>query len=280
MENILLICVNYGSYDVMHQYLKSIDIATRSVTDMCKIEVAVVDNTPDNYQDVDLSSYVFSGRVFPFHINYGYMGGAVKALEEMGETYTKGFDYVIISNVDLVLSDSFFKDLLQISQDNIGWVVPAIYRINYNNANENPFLLNKPSKLKYNLLMLLYKYPILNGLYTKYFSTRKRVKYKNNRDTLDTFGGEIYAGLGSLFIFTRQFVKKNYPLTFPSFMYGEELFYGEMVRSMGLKTYYVPNIKAYDICGISTGKLTNSRLCKMNLDSMKIIKTYLYNKRK
>jgi len=53
---------------------------------------------------------------------------------------------------------------------------------------------------------------------------------------------KIYAGHGSIMIFTKAFMMKNLDLEFPAFMYGEEIFFAELVRLSHLETIYVPNI--------------------------------------
>ena len=55
-------------------------------------------------------------------------------------------------------------------------------------------------------------------------------------------GQEIYAGNGSIFIFTKAFLTHNAPFHYPCFLYGEELFFAELIRKSQLKTVFYPDI--------------------------------------
>ena len=56
MKKILLICVNYNSYDALHSFLESIDCAAKEVTQSMEIHVAVADNSSD-IQEIEESVY-------------------------------------------------------------------------------------------------------------------------------------------------------------------------------------------------------------------------------
>ena len=254
-----MIAVNYNSYNELYDYIASIEAAASSSKSI--VDVLVADNTIEHPVPIDVTKLNLKSinvRSYLFKENLGYLGAATKVLELIGKNCTMDYDYVIISNVDLKLSNTFFQELANINSDNVGWIVPSIYRI-ADNSNENPFMISRPSKLKLQLLCALYSMPNMYKLYHK-FHKQKRVSVNNNVSNTEK---DIYAGMGSLIITTKSLLDKYYPYRFPAFMYGEELFFAELVRIAGLRTRFYPQIIANDICGVSTGKLNIKVKCKM-----------------
>ena len=271
MKKILIACVNYNTYDYTKKYLDSIEKAFINVKEEREINVFLAENTAIKITEKDTNKKNKTCKSFPYHKNYGYMGGAVKILEDLGETYVNTFDYVIISNVDIELDYAFFTELLRVDSTGLGWIVPSVYRTQLEMSNENPFLLSRPSINKLNAYILMYTFPKLYDIYGKIHAEKQVVKINENCK-VERY---IFAGMGSIFIFTKELIHNNYPMTFPCFMYGEEIYYGELVRKANLKTKFFPNIKVYDVGGVSTGSLGSKRKCSMNKDSLKIIKKYM-----
>lgn len=272
MKSILISCVNFNTYKVLIGYLNSIEIAAQTSHNRYKVVVTVVDNSVEKYEFINNTYNNFDLKVFPFHKNLGYMGGAVKSLVELGKDFVSQFDFIIISNVDITIAEDFFEKLISIDAKGIGWIAPSIFRVNNKLSNENPFLKRKPSKRKIDLYIFMYSHPWLYTLYNKlYIGTRKVKAALEIENEVD-----IFAGMGSIFIFTTELVKKTYPLFFPSFMYGEELYYGELVKQNHLRVVFKPEIKVYDIGGVSTGSLGYKSKCRMNSESLSIISRFMY----
>ena len=280
MKKVLIVCVNFNTYDYLNAYIKSIDIAAGKVTDVCTVDVAVADNTVNNRQKINTTYANIKVEAFPYYKNLGYMGGAVKVLEDMGKESVCKFDFVIVSNVDITVKEGFFDSLVKTNTENIGWIAPAIYRVNNNMSNENPFMTSKPSHRKMKIYIFMYSHPTLYSLYEYFYRYKNKHFGKNHEgqedEKLEAIHQPIYAGMGSIFIFTQLFIKACYPLSFPCFMYGEELFFADAVQKAGLKTMYEPSLVVYDVGGVSTGKLGMSKKCKMNKESLKIIENILY----
>ena len=268
MKKVLIVCVSYNSYDVLYDYIKSIDIAAKEALDLVQVVVAIVDNTPDKFELITPKVQYIDVEVFPYHKNLGYMGGAVSALKDLTKEYVSQFEFVIVSNVDITLSKDFFYNLCNREfADDVAWIAPSIYR--QDKSNENPFQQYRISKFKLNLLISMYSCSTLYSIYQRYRISKHEEVVKQEEK-------EIFAGRGSIFIFTKNFMKKEYPLTFPSFMYGEEVYYGELVCRNSMKTLFVPSIEVYNIGSVSTGKLSIKRKCDMNKDSLKRIKKVIY----
>ena len=273
MKSILIVCVNYNSYECLTNYLTSIDVAASKVRGRLRVVVAVMDNTETNYQDVSGAYDNFELKVFDQHKNLGYMGGAAKALEELGRDYVSSFDFTIVSNVDITLADCFFSNLLEMAVENVGWICPSILRTRFNLSDENPFLVKKLPLTKYDALIWMHSHPRIHSLYA--WLRRKMPKNAPNSNP-GRVRKEIYAGMGALFLFTQRFVGEYYPLTYPCYMYAEELYYAEMVQRMGLKTIYDNSLVVYDVGGVSTNSLGAKKKCKINKDSMLKLRPILY----
>ena len=71
-------------------------------------------------------------------------------------------------------------------------------------------------------------------------------------------------------------MKKTKSFSYPGFLFGEEIFFGEICYQNGLIVIYEPKLKIYDSDHVSTSKLNNSELMKMNHDSLKLILKTLY----
>lgn len=256
MRSVLIIMVNYGSYKEMNDYLISIEKAVAVVDKDIKVTVAIVDNTENNMLPVDYQSSILEVLVFPYNVNLGYMGGATRALEDMGKETVCKYDYVIISNVDIQLAEDFFVELLNVNSTGCGWIAPAVCRRS-DGTNENPFMPVRPSRSKLKLICYIYAWPLAYRL----MHLRSVIKRRFFNATQTT--NDIYAGIGSIIITTKELIDKHYPYRFPAFMYGEEIYFAEIVRMSKLKTIYAPSVRVDDITGVSTNKLGLKRKCSM-----------------
>ena len=265
--SILFLCVNYHSYPELDDYLDSINRAALSFKNPLSVDVKVADNSVENRQPVDVSRYnSIHIEVSPYHKNLGYMGAISRLIQDAGPEKVKTYDFVIVSNVDLLLSESFFTGLLALETDaNTGWIAPQIFS-QAEKRDRNPKISKRPSANRLKMLMLMFKYPLLYRLYTDWVYRFRDKKQSRSAGRL------IYAGHGSLMIFTNLFMQQHANFQFPSFLFGEELFFGELARSSGLKVIYAPEIVVHDIDHASTGKINRRAYCRMNYDSLSKLK--------
>ena len=211
---IAIICVNYNSYNSLSKYLMSIERSIKYEGSRTKITVFIADNST-NKQDF---SSIYSGelpiKLFAFD-NLGYFGGALGVYNRIK---IDDYDYIIISNVDLILKEDFFSNLTDKNiSDQYGWIAPTILS-KQDKRDMNPKIVKRYSKRKMRILRAMYKYPFLKKLYLSTFYNRKRTYTTDNNKECD-----IYAGHGAMFIMTKTFVEKNPKLDYPVFLYGEEI---------------------------------------------------------
>ena len=262
MKKILIICVNYNSYDALYEYLESVDSAAAQACNDCKVHVLIADNSTQK-QSVSTNVYAHIECSYFSCENDGYIGTAEKLLARDNWEEAKQADYLIISNVDICLSDDTFKQLCEVESSDIAWVVPRIYTSS-RGTEENPQAIHRYSKTKLYLLYYIFSYPILYYTYAR-IARFLRTRHRNHQASHACSSQEIYAGSGAIFIFTKEFISKIAPFHYPCFLYGEELFFAEHVRINNMKTIFSPNIyienRTPNISTKTLGNKTKNKYC-------------------
>ena len=264
MESVLFVCVNYNTNELLNNYIKSIDKAKSLLNCPLRIDVLIGHNS----ELFDPVRNNLNKDISVFHINnknnLGYIGGVTSAIKE-SNIDLNSYDYVIISNVDLKISETFFKKMMNLNiGPQIGWIAPCIFS-EKEKRDRNPKIIKRPSVGKMKMIALMYRFPLINYIYSK-------IIYKNrDKNSSNFLNNNIYAGHGSFMIFTNSFIKKNSNISFPGFLFGEEIFFAELVRMSQLKTIYIPELIVNDIDHASTNKLKKAIFYKMNYQSIKII---------
>lgn len=240
---ILIVAVNFNSYDKLKDYLSSIENAVLMDKDS-EVTIYIADNSTKK-EDFYFQSTVISLSIESLD-NLGYFGGASYIINKI--TDILAYDYVIISNVDVTLQSDFFVELKKIRiPTNTGWIVPSIFS-KLIKEDKNPSVLKRYSRLKLKLLKFTYNRYVL-PIYEKIYYRKKRERQRDYPQM------EIYAGHGSFFILTKKFFKYYKEIHYPCFLYGEEIFIAELNRKANLKVMYVPSIRVEDYEHISTSKI-------------------------
>lgn len=266
MKTILIVCVNYNSYDALWNYLQSIADACQKCNDF-SIEIKIADNS-SKPKVVDFQILNLNIALYKFS-NLGYFGAAFQIINSLSDV--SGFDYVFITNVDVILPDNFFTKLSNVSlNDNVGWIAPNIISLT-TNKRYNPYIVERYSKLKIELIELMYRFPFVHKIYNRTIH-----QWKKNKRTAICNNMEIYAGHGSFFILTRPFFLDYKPLTYPVFLFGEEIFIAETIKEKKLKVEYVPSLLVYDKDHVSTKHMSNKSHYKAFLESIQFIKNRYY----
>lgn len=265
-KKILIICVNYNSYNELLDYLESIDKANSHPKKTALIDIFIADNTTANNKLIDTSIYKnINVMNKPFQENLGYLGGVNRIIKEIGFSYLKMYDYFIISNVDLLVSKDIFKNLLYNNYDpQIGWITPRIISL-HTKFDKNPRMIVRPSLFRMKLMLFFYSYPVLFSLYQKLIHPFVRKKKTSKTRNI------IYAGHGSFMIFTKSFFKKIDNIQFDSFLFGEEMFFAELIRQANMKVFYDESLLINDYEHVSTKSIKGKLSIKMNRDSIKML---------
>ena len=262
MKQVAIYCVNYHSYDALKNYIRSVITAVKKVGGQASVNMFVADNTEKDFQYIEEKADSVCVQVFPFHENLGYFGAIRKMMKQQSPIQ---YDFSIISNVDVLLDEDFFTQLLALKTNaDTGWIAPQIYS-NLEHRDRNPKILKRYSKRKLQVLQLLFRVPILYNLYTHtVYKSKKLAKHEP---------GEIYAGHGSFIILTRKYFEQCGDIDYPVFLFCEEIYLGEQCRKYGLKVHYEPQIRVIDTEHASTSTFKRSRYCRYNLKAI----TYILN---
>jgi len=262
----IIFCVNYNSYNEAENYLSSLEKAV--VNSDVELTVVVADNSAK--VEPIKSDYSFELIHLPTNGNLGYFGGAIYGIRNCNKVLSD-YDYCIISNVDLSVSDDFFSILSSISIDRgVGCIAPQIYSSG-ENRDRNPKVLERYSAKKLKILRMMYKFPVLDHLYTSILFRKRRQSVENSTKEI------IYAAHGSFMLFTKEFSAFLQTMEYPVFMFGEEIFIAEHLRKLDLKTVYNPRLKINDTDHVSTSKMKSAFYYKCNYEAIDMLIKEFFN---
>lgn len=265
MKSVTIFCVTYHSYDYLQTFLRSADEAARRVQGLCQVCVCVGDNTPQDFRPIDAAPYqAIQVRLFPYHENLGYLGCALRMMNEVGWGEVSASDYVAVSNVDLTLEPDFFASLCALSVKGVGWLAPDIFTPRLQ-EHDNPYMLNRPTRRSFLKWCLMYAHPLI------YWLTERIYLFRRSHRSLPAQPVDIYAGHGSFMLFSGSFFARHPRLRFPSFMYGEEIFMAELIRQDGLRVRYEPSLRIENVGRVSTGLHGLGWLCRETRRSLRVL---------
>lgn len=244
MKKYLLICVTYHSDKELQAFLESVQCAAERVKGKLEADIEIVDNGKKNM---------------------GYLGGAFSTYNAKAKEY----DYVSISNVDLEIAPDFFEQLLKIDSKDTGWIAPDIYTEKIN-RHENPYMLSRPTKRNFLVWNIIYSNTFIYRLYYKLHTLK-------NKHSKTYPACETYAGHGSFILLTKAFAQHYSELHFPGFMYGEEIYMAELVRTAQLKVQYIPTLRITNTGNVSTGLINQKQKSKWSKDSLQAIKKHFFD---
>ena len=286
---VLFVPVTYNSYDALDNYIASVGKALEAAADpTISVKIHVADNS--NYsRNVECGMWNENtpSAETTHYDNPGYLPAALKTV--YSEDYAS-YDYIIISNVDVTLDETFFTALRDLKPDpDTVWIAPFIWSPS-ENRDVNPKILERYTKKRLQLLRLLFACPPLYYLYTRTLY-RKKVNQSSKEEAsssasdgnhnfqfsiLNSQLKNIYSGHGSFMIFRPELFQQEPPLDYPVFLFCEEIFMAEMVRRIGKKTVHCPTVKVWDCEHASTGLMGLWRYCKYNHDALSYIIKHFY----
>lgn len=262
---VIIFCVNYNSYKELQAYIDSLEHSV--CNENLKLTVVVSDNS-EKIKKIK-NDYSFELINLKTGNNLGYFGGITYGIQNCGKSI-EDYDYSIISNVDVKISEDFFSHLLSIKvSDTVGCIAPKIFSVG-ENRDRNPGVLKRYSAKKLKALRLMYKYPVMYYIYVFLFygKRRKRIEEKAQET--------MYAAHGSFMIFTKRFTDFLQHMEYPVFLFGEEIYIAENLRKRGLKTIYETDLVIIDEDHTSTSKMKRKSYFKCNYDAINMILKEFY----
>lgn len=259
---VLFLCVNYHSYRELAVFRESVEQALACASDSVEAELHIADNTDTEFEEISpADGSRWRVRSYPLHRNIGYLP-ALEYLMSQSPGLREGmFDFVIFSNVDVQVAKDFFTRLAAVSlPPDTGWIAPAI-ESEYEGRDRNPGMIRRPTRCRLELCRIMFRFPFLYRWYHHRVYLRSCSSGKAAADI-------IYAGHGSFMIFTRAFMM-NYPaISYPAFLFCEEIFMAELLRRCGLKCVYRPEIRITDLDHVSTSKMDSGTYFRARRQSL------------
>jgi len=287
---ILVIAVTFESDDSTLRFVQNISTMSKGEY----VNIVIVDNSERDDSKVfftrlrDANPRVICVKTPK---NLGYFGGANYGFQNYLKS-GQDFDWVIISNVDIVFKDkNFFSNMRKMEDyEGIGVVAPSIWS-NKSLHDQNPKILDRPSNRKMEFYRLIYQNLITMNIYGLFAIVKHIFRYllwnqflarlRRTRNSHSEYGSEkypndmksIYAPQGACIIFSHRFFDRGGSLDYPMFLFYEEIFVAESARRLGLSIVYNPRLRLMHEDHLSTG-LFRSR--KMGLYISKSINYVVY----
>ena len=279
--NILFVPVTYNSYDALDNYIASIGKALDAAADPT---ISVTIHVADNSTIEEKEKRKVEGNISLLTSHYDNPGYLPAALKTVYSEDVAKYDYIIISNVDIVLDETFFTTLRDLKADaDTVWIAPFIWSPS-EQRDVNPKIQERYTKKRLRLLRLFFRFPLVWYTYSKsVYRLRKGSSAaasapESNLSPLTPHPSPlktIYAGHGSFMIFRPEIFLQEPKLDYPVFLFCEEIYMAEMALRIGKKVTHCPSVKVWDKEHASTGLMGLWRYCKYNHDALSyIIRTF------
>jgi GT2 family glycosyltransferase len=225
----LIITVHYGNWKTTNEFIANI---RKSLSD--DIALFIVNNSPEMLSAPEYEKFI---TIIKSPSNLGYFGGANHAFNYFD---IQSFDYVIICNNDITITDPGFFTLLSEKIEDYDIIAPSIRTadgIEQNPNIEGNFTWSR--KIFYKLYFNNYLFAfILNSLV--FF--RKRISRKVSAK-VDEREREILSPHGSFIVFNRTFFDAGGFIDNKLFLYGEEESISAQAKNLKLRIGFVPSLK-------------------------------------
>jgi len=277
MCKILHVLVCYYNEDEIFSFVRE-EIFGQSITPE---KILIVNNGTDNINKLLELEKIYKGTVNVLNLkkNLGYLGAFSCALKKID---VFSFDFIILSNSDIhFLDNNFYKQLCNyksiVLKNNIGIIAPDIFSKDFK-YRLNPYMINKPSINKLKFLKIIYSNFIFSIFYISlhYISRFLAGQIKQKRNTVIDNKIDFYAPHGSFFIFTKELTKK-FDFQYGAFLFGEEIYIGEICKKLELKIRFVPALKIIHKGHSTTGKWQTKKMFKYRRKSIDFLIKFLKN---
>jgi len=261
-SHIAVIAVNYQTDALAVRFVSEVTTMTEGMP----LRIVLVDNS-DRADSTELFDLIHADNPDVLCArppqNLGYFGGASFGFNAFLSTEQE-YDWVIVSNVDVEFhSSGFFAQLGSMKPiENVGVVAPSILS-KLSHHDQNPFMLERPSRTSMEFYRWIYRSYYLLNAYALLAAIYRRARHIVQRrllgsmqtiakswmgaqaprpSALEDQGMSIYAPHGACVVFSKRFFSEGGSLNLPVFLFGEEICIAETVRRLGLRVLYNPKL--------------------------------------
>jgi GT2 family glycosyltransferase len=208
------------------------------------IDIIIVNNGVNNYSSLENIKTIFNNIfVFSPGENKGYFGGAKFGIESYMKITGSMPSAVILSNSDIEIPDENFieqmiKKTVEMDLDITG---PKIISL-FSKIDQNPYMKERAKRSKIKLLYTLSGNALLYNLFLTFFYLKSIIsKFKKKSCPESGDIQKVYSIHGSFMFFNKTFFEKGGNFDYKSFLFGEEIFIGELGINKGLCIAYLPD---------------------------------------
>lgn len=280
---IFIVPVCYNAREDALRFLASVERAFGACPEI-KLDVTLVDNSTVS-SGSDICSQIYS---FQFDYlkseNIGYFPAFNRALAGLSDS-VESYDYVIVCNVDLVVSEDFFSKLVAHPlESKTGFIAPGIFS-DKDGRDLNPKMMRRPSVHKINFMRVICSNVTLFSWYHKLVRMREQARSRSQSKMTAveyqvTAHQPMYGAHGSFMVFTRYYFAHGASVNYPRFLFGEEGFVAEQLRMHGLVIEHVPGIRVFDKEHASTSQVKLDFICAEHKKSYDYFYTNFLRNRK
>lgn len=263
---VCMVPVCYNAYDDALRFLESVDRAFLSCSDL-SLEVVLADNSTVVPPADKLDRQYRFKYTYQKNGNVGYFPAFNSALSVLSES-VEGYNFVIVCNVDLVVADDFFLVLAaQKVRESVGLIAPGIFS-DKDGRDLNPKIMQRPKAAKINFMRLVCSSSLLFRGYSKLAQLREVRRSRFQQRQLDSghssqppVAAKMYGAHGSFMIFTKVYFMRGADVNYPRFLFGEEVFVAEQLRTRHLEIDHLPVLRIFDKEHASTSKVKFGFIC-------------------
>lgn len=238
MKKIQFICVNFNNFEYTKKFCDSL-LLQIGIQSSFSIGCVVVDNSCIEKDSSDLLSFCKIHNWIKYikaPTNLGYFGGLNLGL---ASAEAESFDYVVIGNNDLEFDVNFCLCLSKkMYKTKIFSVCPDVVTVD--GIHQNPHSLNPIGCIRRFQFDLYFSHYYVARLMSAILSFVRPVKKSKGQPFAEC---QLHLGIGAVYVLTPEFSRKFKTLNFPHFLYGEEAYFSEQIRSAGGIVWFDPDLK-------------------------------------
>lgn len=263
-----VICVNFNNSECSIGLIKSLMPQWEYVH-----SIIVVDNASEIAEIDELRTFVDELgpeykeriRLHRMKMNIGYF----PALNEGLQLVEDPVDYVIIGNNDLVFAGNFLAELVQMRVESDVFVIcPDVVTIS--GLHQNPHVVRPMSVVRKAVLWTYFSNYFL-GVTVRYLKQR----FLPRKAPFVPGQFDIHMGIGACYVLTDNFLKKVERLHAPVFLYGEEAFLSNQVKTNGGRLIYCSSLRVVHLESVTTAKIPAREKYRMTQESFRLYRDYL-----
>ncbi|MEV5029137.1 hypothetical protein [Paenibacillus sp. LPE1-1-1.1] len=272
MKNVLIAIINYANEEEVISYAQMLANQTSSN----RIQLVIVNNKKSENAKINLAEEIqkinLSIELFEPMNNLGYLNGALYGYNEFISNGGTKPDWVIISNTDIVISDTlYFEKFLSIHyQEEIWCVAPSVYSP-LTKSYQNPHYIERCSLNKINRIIFINQTPFLAYIYENLAKLKAKVRKTERKESQ-----YVYSAHGCFFAVKGDFIDIIKDNGYKGFLYSEEAYIAEYLLIHGKKCFYDNNLEIVHNENSITGLLGINKRSKYIANSLKYIREEFY----